>query len=137
MAKRSAASLSVVPPKPAAVLTPPSTFTARQKELWKEIVLARPASWFDNSNAPLLVGYVKAIVSHEILSTRSDAIEATLTDADLKLLNRVHGMIERQAKLIQTFATKLRLTQQSRYTPAAAATAASKVSSTRPWDEGK
>ena len=137
MGKKSAASLSVVPAKPATVLAPPSSFSARQKELWKEIVLARPASWFDGSNSSLLVGYVKAIASHETLAVRSDAIEATLTDTDLKLLNRVHGMIERQAKLIQTFATKLRLTQQSRYTPAAAATAASKVSSTRPWDEGK
>ena len=92
----------------------PASLTPRQKELWKEIVLARPASWFDNSNSPLLVGYVKAIASHETLAVRSDAIEGTLADADLKLLNRVHGMIERQAKLIQTFATKLRLTQQSR-----------------------
>lgn len=134
MAKESAASLSVVPKKNVQCLVPPNSFTARQKELWKGIVLARPASWFDNSNSPLLVGYVKAIASHEALAVRSDAIEASLTDADLKLLNRVHGMIERQAKLIQTFATKLRLTQQSRYTPAAAATAAAKASSTRPWD---
>jgi hypothetical protein len=52
-----------------------------------------------------------AISSHEILALRSDAIEAKLDDADLKLLNKVHAMIERQARLIQTFATKLRLTQ--------------------------
>lgn len=135
MAKKSAASLSVVPPRIATVLAPPKTLTARQTTLWKEIVLARPASWFDPSNAPLLVGYVNAIASLEILAQRSDAIEATLDDADLKLLNKVHAMIERQARLIQTFATKLRLTQQSRYTAATAAVVAGKTSGNRPWDE--
>ena len=137
MGRKSAASLSVVPKGIVTVLSAPKSLTARQAVIWREIVLARPASWFDPSNAPLLVGYVNAISSHEVLAKRSDTIETTLADADLKLLNRVHGMMERQAKLIQTFATKLRLTQQSRYTPAAAATAAGKASSTRPWDEGK
>jgi hypothetical protein len=46
-------------------------------------------------------------------------------------------MIERQARLIQTFATKLRLTQQSRYTAATADVVSSKASGARPWDEGK
>ncbi len=83
------------------------------------------------------MGYVNAIASHEILAQRSDAIEATLADADLKLLNKVHAMIERQARLIQTSATKLRLTQQSRYTAATAAVVAGKASGNRTWDEGK
>ncbi|PTR14473.1 hypothetical protein C8R31_106146 [Nitrosospira sp. Nsp2] len=139
MAKKSSASLSVVPPSVATVLAPSKSLTARQKELWKEITLSKPASWFDHSNAPLLSGYVKAIASHETLASRSDAIEATLADGDgdLKTLNRIHAMIERQARLIQTFATKLRLTQQSRYTAATAAVIAGKASGARPWDEGK
>ena len=41
-------------------------------------------------------------------------------------------MIERQARLIQTFATKLRLTQQSRYTAATAAVVSGKASGDRP-----
>jgi hypothetical protein len=93
-------------------------------------------SWFDRSTAPLLAGYVNAIALHEILA-RSDAIEATLEDDDLKTLNRIHAMIERQARLIQTFATKLRLTQQSRYTAATTAVVAGRASGNRPWDEGK
>src|SRR5215217_4377565 len=138
MAKKSSASLSVVPPSVATVLAPPKLLTARQKELWKEITLSKPASWFDHSNAPLLSGYVKAIASHEFLASQSDAIEATLADGgDLKTLNRIHAMIERQARLIQTFATKLRLTQQSRYTAATAAVVSGKASGARPWDEGK
>lgn len=139
MAKKSSASLSVVPQSVATVLAPPQTLTDRQKELWKEITLSKPASWFDHSTAPLLSGYVKSIASHEFLGAQSDAIEATLADGggDLKTLNRIHAMIERQARLIQTFATKLRLTQQSRYTAATAAVVAGKASGVRPWDEGK
>jgi hypothetical protein len=45
----------------------------------------------------------------------------------LKALNEVHAVIERQARLIQTFATKLGLPQQSRYTAATAAVVASKA----------
>jgi hypothetical protein len=141
MAKKSAASLSIVPSKPSidSRLSPPEALTARQKELWEQIVNAKPATWFDACNAPLLHGYVNSISSHEWLALRSDAIEATLADetADLKTLNRLHGMIDRQARLIQTFATKLRLTQQSRYTAATAAVVSSKASGSRPWDEGK
>ena len=139
MAKKSSASLSIVPPAVATLLSPPKSLTARQKELWKVITLSKPASWFDQSNAPLLSGYVKAIASHEFLGAQSDTIEATLADGagNLKTLNRLHAMIERQARLIQTFATKLRLTQQSRYTAATAAVAAGKASGVRAWDEGK
>ncbi|SFN32525.1 hypothetical protein SAMN05216386_0485 [Nitrosospira briensis] len=138
MAKKSSASLTVVPPGVATLLSPPKSLTTRQKELWKEIVLSKPASWFDPSTAPLLSGYVKAIASHEALALRSDAIEATLDDGgDLKTLNRIHAMIERQARLIQTFATKLRLTQQSRYTAATAAVMSSKASGPRPWGDDK
>ncbi|SEL60786.1 hypothetical protein [Nitrosovibrio tenuis] len=67
----------------------------------------------------------------------SAVIRVTDGGGDLKTLNKVHAMIERQARLIQTFATKLRLTQQSRYTAAAAAVASSKASGPRPWDEQK
>jgi hypothetical protein len=138
MAKKSSASLTVVPSKPAidSRLTPPVGLTVRQKELWEVIISSKPASWFDAANSALLSGYVKSIASHEILTSQSDAMEATWGegDIDLKTLNRLHIMIERQSRLIQTFATKLRLTQQSRYTAAKAAVAAGKASGVRPWD---
>ena len=137
MAKKSAASLSVVASvkKIDARLSAPKSLNSRQKEIWREIVNAKPATWFDPCNSPLLYGYVQSISSHESLALRSDAIEATLEDGDLKLLNKVHAMIERQARLIQSFATKLRLTQQSRYTAATAAVMSGKASGNRPWEK--
>jgi hypothetical protein len=137
MAKKSSASLTVVPSKPDIDLRlpAPASLTVRQKELWEGIILSKPGSWFDHSNSALLCGYVKAIASHETLALISDVIEATLADGDLKTLNRLHAMIDRQARLIQTFATKLRLTQQSRYAPSVASVKAGKACGPRPWDK--
>jgi hypothetical protein len=139
MAKKSAASMSVVASiKPVdARLAPPESLTARQKELWIEIVAAKTSDWFTVDAQPLLVGYVKAIASHEALSVRVDAMEAgghiggldSLKDED-----KLYAMVERQARLVQSFATKMRLTQQARYTTGSAATATARAGKSRPWD---
>jgi hypothetical protein len=136
MAKKSAASMSVVAsikPKDSR-LAPPSTLTARQKELWLEIVASKPADWFTVDAQSLLVGYVKAIASHESLSQRVDAMEAGAFVGELKDEDKLYGMLERQARLVQSFATKMRLTQQARYTTTSAATKSAKASGGRPWD---
>ena len=117
-------------------LAAPTSLTGRQKELWAEIVSAKPADWFTVDAQSLLVGYVRAIASHDYISLQIDAVECG-REMDMQDVDKLYSMQERQAKLIQTFSTKLRLTQQSRYTPAAAATAAGKASSTHPWDESK
>lgn len=139
MAKKSAASLSVVPAIPAKDqrLSPPAFLSDRQRELWIEIVASRPANWFTVDMQSLLVGYVKAITSHELLSRRVDLMEQCCEPLQLKDEDKLYGMVERQARLIQTFATKMRLTQQSRYTAATAAVVAGRASGVRPWDEGK
>jgi hypothetical protein len=137
MSKKSAASLSVVPsisPKDSRLVAPTS-LTGRQKELWAEIVSAKPAAWFTVDAQSLLVGYVRAIASHDYISLQIDAVESG-REMDMQDVDKLYSMQERQARLIQTFATKLRLTQ-SRYTAATAAVVSSKASGTRPWDEGK
>ncbi len=136
MAKKSAASLSVVAsikPKDAR-LVPPKSLTARQKELWLEIVSAKTSDWFTVDAQSLLFGYVKAIASHELLSKRIDVMEAGEPLEDIKDEDKLYGMQERQSRLIQSFATKMRLTQQARYTTTSAATKTAKASSGRPWD---
>jgi hypothetical protein len=139
MAKKSAASMSVVASiKPAdARLAPPASLTARQKELWLEIVASKPADWFTVDAQALLVGYVKAIASHEIISQRVDAMEAGGHIGGLESLkdeDKLYAMQERQARLVQSFATKMRLTQQARYTTRTADVKSSKASGGRPWD---
>jgi hypothetical protein len=136
MSRKSAASLSVVPkidPKDAR-LSPPESLTDGQKELWIEIVGAKPAGWFTIDAQSLLIGYVKAIASHEILSAKVDAVEKAGGMDDMKEEDRLYKMLERQARLVQSFATKMRLTQQARYTTGSAATATAKAGKARPWD---
>ncbi|SEN71410.1 hypothetical protein SAMN05216404_106167 [Nitrosospira multiformis] len=135
MAKKSAASLSVVAVKPRdSRLEPPANITDRQRELWLEIVASKPADWFTRDAQSLLLGYVKAIASYEILSARVDAVEAQGGMDDLKDEDKLYAMLERQARLVQSFATKMRLTQQARYTTGSAATATEKAGKSRPWD---
>lgn len=136
MAKKSAASMSVVAsikPKDSR-LPPPASLTDRQKELWLEIVASKSADWFTLDAQSLLVGYVKAIASHEILSQRVDLMEASEGVLDLKDEDKLYAMAERQARLVQSFATKMRLTQQARYTAGSAATATVRAGKARPWD---
>lgn len=136
MAKKSAASMSVVASiKPRdSRLPPPANLTERQKELWLEIVASKPADWFTVDAQSLLLGYVKAITSYEILSARIDAVEAQGGMDDMKDEDKLYAMLERQARLVQSFATKMRLTQQARYTTGSAATATSRAGKSRPWD---
>lgn len=135
MAKRSAADLSVVPIKPKdARLTPPKFLTDRQKELWREVAAAKPADWFTDDCKALLVGYVKAIASHESISARVDSVEAGELELELKDEDRLYAMQERQARLIQSFATKMRLTNQSRYQNSTASAKSANAGQKRPWD---
>jgi hypothetical protein len=135
MAKRSAADLSVVPIKPKdARLTPPRFLTDRQKELWREVAAAKPADWFTDDCKALLVGYVKAIASHEFLSSRIDLIESGTVTDDMGDQDRLYSMVERQARLIQSFATKMRLTNQSRYQNSTASAKSARAGQKRPWD---
>jgi hypothetical protein len=135
MAKKSAASMSVVASiKPRdARLSPPGTLTDRQKELWLEIVADKPADWFTVGAQSLLLGYVKAIASFEHISSEVEAVEAG-QEMELRDRDKLYSMQERQARLIQSFATKMRLTQQARYTTTSAATKSSQASGSRPWD---
>ena len=135
MAKKSAASLAVVAVKPKdARLAPPGTLTAKQRELWLEIVASKPADWFTADVKSLLVGYVKAIASHDSLSARVDVMERNPGEMEIRDEDRLYAMLERQARLIQSFATKMRLTNQSRYQNSTAAVKSSRAGSSRPWD---
>jgi len=55
-------------------------------------------------------------------------------DADVKAFKSLVDLINKTANLSAQLATKLRLTQQSRYTPQAANTAAKKAKPSRPWE---
>jgi hypothetical protein len=135
--RKSAASLSVVAGTIDGRPQAPSDLTELQTEIWERTVRAEAADVFKSAALQqLLKEYCRHVASAHKLSGMIDAMERqeVLSAEDLgdydKLLNRR----DRETKALTDKATKLRLTNQARYTPQAAATAAKKAGEgLKPW----
>ena len=144
MSKPSSASLSVVPVTSLARIEAPSGLDAGEGQLFADVVNSKPADWFGEDSAPLLVEYVRAQGMCDQLDQNIKAALSGGRDGDepipLELLGKViEGFMklrDMEAKRMLSIGTKLRLTQQSRYTPKAASTANSKAGAARPWLQG-
>lgn len=130
MSKPSASSLSVVPSGLPGRLAPPSDLTKEQADRWKAVVDSKPNEWFGPDSAPLLKEYVRAEAMCDLLAVQVEAAIAGGETGEVKVLL---DMRDKESKRLTSIATKLRLTQQSRYTPQAAATANKKAGNARPW----
>lgn len=129
MARQSAASLSVVPVQPIGRIEPPKGLTPEELTLWRAVVDSKPADWFGEDSAPLLTEYVRAV---HMCDRLREQIEVAIAEGEVpEKLMRLRDM---EAKRATSLATKLRMTQQSRYTPQAAATANKKAGNARPWE---
>jgi len=64
-------------------------------------------------------------------------VEAAIAGGDPAELKAVLDMRDKESRRLASLATKLRLTNQSRYTPQAAATAAKKGGGGKVWQFGK
>lgn len=116
-------------------LSPPAHLTAAQSALWAAVVETKPADWFGADSAPLLAEYVRAVEMCDRLSLQVEALIAGAAEpAELKMLL---DMRDKESKRVASLGTKLRLTQQSRYTPRAAAGADARAGSPRPWQFGR
>lgn len=129
MSKKSTAALSVLPVQPLARLSKPDGLTSAEAELWTAVVDSKPAEWFGEDSAPLLLEYVRCAAMTDCLDA---LVKASLIDPESDL-NDALKMRDRESKRLAALATKLRLTQQSRYTPQAASTANKKAAGARPW----
>jgi hypothetical protein len=133
--RKSTAALSVVATSLPQRMEPPQELTESQASLWREIVAGKPVEWFAADNAPLLAEYVRAVDMGNRLALEIELTLAGTADHSLKDLLK---MRDTEAKRATSIATKLRLTQQSRYTPQAAATADRKAGSgAKPWQSGR
>jgi hypothetical protein len=133
--RKSTAALSVVATSLPQRMEPPQELTESQAALWREIVAGKPVEWFAADNAPLLAEYVRAVDMGNRLALEIELTLAGTADHSLKDLLK---MRDTEAKRATSIATKLRLTQQSRYTPQAAATADRKAGSgAKPWQSGR
>jgi len=134
MARKSTASLSVVQVGARARLLAPDDLTADQAALWQSVVESKPVEWFGEDSAPLLKEYVRAACMADWLEGK---VRDSMKAADGNVLKAFMQMRDMESKRVASMATKLRLTQQSRYTPKAANTADKKVTDGgKPWQFG-
>ena len=123
--RKSAAELGVIrgiPQRP----EPPDELTPEQADEWRAIVGRMPVDWFRREIHPLLCAYCRHVTnSRPIAGLIEDAHKGDLTDRKaLMRLNRLLGMQERQSNALMGLATRMRLTNQSRYTSRSAASQA-------------
>ena len=136
--RKSVAALSIVaagldrrPPAPAEL-------SAAQKVVWDRTVSDEAMEVFKTAALQqLLKDYCRHVATADFLSRQIDAVGVKcLREWDeLRRLNRLLSMRDRETKAIADKATKLRLTNQSRYTPRAASTVAQSAGIPRPWED--
>jgi len=131
MAKQSIDSLSIATVSIPTRIDPPSDLSARQKELWRDVMNTKPPEWFEDDTYPLLRAYVTHVDTYERLSQ-----EIQTYDLSDPAVDRLIKLQDLQGRAMGNLAVKMRLTQQSRYTPKAAATANKKAASgKKPWEK--
>src|SRR5690606_9422748 len=119
---------------PSVHLQPPEGLTEEQAEVWRSVVGARPADFFSAGAAPLLEDDRRVVVMCRLLAAQ---VEAAIAGGDAADLRALLNMRDKESRRMTSIATKLRLTNQSRYTPQAAATAAKKGGGGKVWQFGK
>ena len=119
---------------PSVHLQPPAGLTEEQAQVWRETVNARSADFFGPDQVPLLEEYCRVVVMCRLLAVQ---IEAAIAGGDAGVLKALLDMRDKESRRMASLATKLRITNQSRYTPQSAATAAKKGGGGKVWQFGK
>lgn len=132
--RKSAAALAVVVGSIDGRPQAPSDLTKSQKEIWERTVANEAVDVFKTAALQqLLKEYCRHCDTAGRLAKQIDVAMADGGEVELDDLDRLLKMRDRETKALADKATKLRLTNQSRYTPQAAATAAKKASDRKPW----
>lgn len=119
---------------PSVHLAPSDHLTAEQAEIWRQTVHARSPDYFSQDSVPLLEEFCRVVVACRVLAAKVDAALSSGRPEDSRAL---FEMRDRESKRLTSIATKLRITNQSRYTPLSAATAARKGNGGKVWEFGR
>ena len=113
----------------------PDDLTAEQAEVWERTVANEAADVFRTAALQqLLKEYCRHVATAYRLTKQVDRATEEGSNLSLQDVDTLLRMRDRETKALADKATKLRLTNQSRYTPGAAGTAAKKGASERkPW----
>lgn len=119
---------------PSVHLAPSDHLTAEQAEIWRQTVHARSPDYFSQDAVPLLEEFCRVVIACRVLAAKVDRLMAK---GKMKELRQLLEMRDRESKRLTSIATKLRITNQSRYTPLSAATAARKGNGGKVWEFGR
>lgn len=137
-AAKQTAKLSVIDGGAPALPEPPGDLNDEEMEVWQRVVRSEPPDFFTSDvTLSLLADYCRHRVAADVLSrTISDFKSDWLKMAEgADRYDKLLRMRDRETKAVIRCATKLRLTNQSRYTKGAAATASrSQTRTAKPWE---
>lgn len=136
--RKSAASLSVVAGSIDGRPQPPKDLTKAQQAIWRDTVATEAVDVFrGEARLQMLKEYCRHAVEADRLAAVIDQFDmAWLADDDgIKRYDKLAALRDRETRALADKATKLRLTNQARYTPQAAATAAKNAGGgLKPWE---
>lgn len=112
----------------------PDDLTDAEKEVWNRIVKSKPSDWFTDGDAPLLADYCRNIVRQANLAKAINGYKTIPRGKKYTSYSRLLNDSAAISRTLKAAATALRLTQQSRYTPKAGATATKKPQM-QPWQK--
>jgi hypothetical protein len=127
--RKSLENLTVIATLPGQRPEPPGPLSDEEAAVWRAVVATKPSDWFLPDTWPLLADYCTACVQQEgvrrLLNTEECDKEKTLR------------LLDMLGKLKMALATKMRLSQQSRYRADAADAAQRRAgaSPNKPWEK--
>jgi hypothetical protein len=133
--RKSAASLSVIAGTIDGRPNPPSDLNKAQKEIWERTVANEAADVFKTAALQqLLRDYCRHVETADKLSVQIDRAMIDGSNMSIDDLTKLVRLRDCETKASADKATKLRLTNQARYTPQAAATASkNQGQASKPW----
>lgn len=136
--RKSAAGLSVVTGNFGGRPEPSPELNAEQAAIWRETVSSEAADFFSTAALrSMLSDYCRHRASAAVVSEIIDTFKPEWLKAS-EGARRYYGLLkmrESETRAAASLATKLRLTNQSRYTPQAAATASKHAAKGfKPWE---
>jgi hypothetical protein len=137
MPRKSAAALSVVAGTIDGRPPPPSDLTEFQRDVWQRTVASEATTFFRTAALQaLLKEYCRHVEAADVLAKQIDGYrpEWLQEDGGLERYGELLKLRDRETKALADKATKLRLTNQSRYTPQAASTASKAAAPRKPWE---
>ena len=115
--RKSRASMSVVRPDTTELIDrpkPPSDLIDEQADEWRAIVDRLPADWFPHETFPLLAQYCRHITRARRLAQLIENNEREPT-VNVKYYRDLLRSEVEQSRIIESLATKMRLSQQTTY----------------------